>query len=243
MERAARLRAKPWWMPRVAQPDVYAYWMQIEEERRFLKASDRRVEIVDFGAGSLVSKAKTRKVSALASSELAPKRWGRRLAILRNQLPPGPVLELGTSLGVTTAYLATQEVNHKVITLEGNPGTLLVAAEMWKHLGVLNRMVPILGNIDETLAEGLKYGPFSLAVIDANHRSGPVQQYFEAILPHMHPDGCIVIDDIYWTPDMTAAWHLLAAHPSVGQAVDLYRQGWLFLRPNQARQRFVLRAL
>jgi predicted O-methyltransferase YrrM len=146
-------------------------------------------------------------------------------------------------LGITTAYLAQNQPHSSVYTLDGCAGSLAEAQGVWHNLGLADRIYPTLGNIDDTLPAVLAKGPFSLIILDANHKSGPVRQYFEAVLPYVHPEGCIVLDDIYWTPDMTAAWHAISGDPRVLQSVDLYRQGWLFFRQSQVREQFRLRAL
>lgn len=245
IERAAKpiLAGRPWLADAEEQAEIEALWVQIEQERKRLLSSREMLTITDLGAGSLVSRAQERRLGSIAKTGLLPRSWGRRLAALRHSLPPGPVLELGTSLGITTSYLASVSQEHPVVTLEGCPNTLAEAQKVWGQLGLQDRIQPILGDIDQTLAEAVKLGPFSLVVLDANHRSEPVLRYFEQILPYIHPEGCIVLDDIYWTPDMTAAWQTLASDARVRQSVDLYRQGWLFFRQGQAREPFVLRTL
>ena len=245
--RRAEAAAKPWlgqpWHTDAAKGrQIAKRWQAIEGERRRLKADHVLLEIVDFGAGSQVSRARQRTVGSVARSGLLPASWCRRLAALRATLPHGPVLELGTSLGITTAYLATAQPGQPVYTLEGCPATLAQAQEVWRRLQIGN-IYPTLGNIDETLESVAQHGPFALVILDANHRSEAVLRYFKAIAPYLHPQGCIVVDDIYWTPDMSFAWQTLKAQPLVRQWVDLYRQGWLFARDNQAAEGFVLRAL
>ncbi len=246
--RRAEAAAKPWlrqaWHPDAALAfEVAAEWKAIEAERKRLRASREVIEIQDLGAGSQVDGARRRAVGGIARSGLLPASWCRRLAALRAALPPGPVLELGTSLGITTAYLASVQPASKVYTLEGCAATLAQAEAVWGRLGLQGHIYPTLGNIDDTLASVLPQGPFAMVVLDANHRAEAVLRYFEAILPHLHPQGCVVVDDIYWTPDMTAGWRALQRHAQVRQWVDLYRQGWLFARANQAAEGFVLRAL
>ena len=245
VERAAKqgLGAAPWLEVTALQIEIEAGWKRIEAERKGLLKSREWIDIKDLGAGSLVNSNQRRRIGAVAASGLLPRSWCRRLAALRMALPTGPVLELGTSFGITTAYLAALPIAGKVITLEGCPATLAQAENIWGRLGLSDPIQIIQGNIDQTLPEALAQGPFSLVILDANHRSGPVLNYFRQILPHIHPNGCIVLDDIYWTPDMTSAWRALQSDASVRQSVDLYRQGWLFLRPGQAREQFVLRAL
>ena len=48
------------------------------------------------------------------------------------------IVELGTSLGVTTAYMAAMDKRNKVITYEGCPAVAEIAKENWEALGLKN---------------------------------------------------------------------------------------------------------
>ncbi len=88
-----------------------------------LLASKDTIEVEDFGAGSVVDGLKkTRKVRSIAGSALSPAfqcEWFFRICELYKPLT---VIELGTSLGVSTLHLAEGSPRAaKIFTLEGSP--------------------------------------------------------------------------------------------------------------------------
>ena len=83
----------------------YAY-QPIEKLRQQLLSDNKEIEIEDFGAGSRVAKTKNRKISKIARSSLKPKKFGQLLFRIVDHYSPFSIIELGTSLGITTAYLA-----------------------------------------------------------------------------------------------------------------------------------------
>ena len=87
-----------------------------------LLASKDTIEVEDFGAGSVVDGLKkTRKVSSIAGSALSPSfqcQWFFRICELYKPLT---VIELGTSLGISTLHLAEGSPRvAKIFTLEGS---------------------------------------------------------------------------------------------------------------------------
>ena len=80
---------------------------------------DKRVlQIEDFGAGSRTIKENTRTVATIAKSSLKPPKYSQLLFRIVDHYQPKNILELGTSLGLTTAYLAAAKSDAKVITME-----------------------------------------------------------------------------------------------------------------------------
>jgi predicted O-methyltransferase YrrM len=104
----------------------YAY-ENIEALRQDLLNDQRQLRIKDLGAGSRVKKENIRSVSDIARSSLKPKKFGQLLFRIVDAYAPAKILELGTSLGVTTAYLASAKHASSVITMEGAEAVAEVA--------------------------------------------------------------------------------------------------------------------
>ncbi len=152
------------------------------------------------------------------------------------------MIELGTSLGLTTAYFAKAAPDAQIISLEGCPETMRLAEENFSQLGISN-VKTVLGNIDLTFPEFLREQnqKLDLVFFDANHRLEPTVRYFHDALPYHDDDTVFVFDDIYWSEEMTAAWEAIKAHPDVTVTVDLFWIGLVFFRKTQAKENFVLR--
>ncbi len=215
----------------------------IELRRKALRQNNQQIAITDFGAGSRTtgSRQATRLVADIARRSLKPARYGRLLyRLVRRFAAGGIVLELGTSLGLTTAYLSTAQPA-QLITFEGCPETTAIAQQQFDHL-TLSHIQTVVGNIDETLASALTHLPrVDLAFFDANHRFEPTVRYFEQVLPKVHNDSVFIFDDIHWSAAMEQAWATIQAHPVVTISIDLFGIGLIFFRREQSKQQFVLR--
>ncbi|GAA4313897.1 class I SAM-dependent methyltransferase [Compostibacter hankyongensis] len=220
----------------------FYFFNRIEKRRRQLETDDRSIRVTDFGAGSLHTGSRERKVSEIARHAAKPPKYAQLLFRLVNYFQPGFVLELGTSLGVSTAYLAAANRQAQVVTMEGCPETAKVATETFAALQLTNIEL-ITGNFDETLAPVLQALPrLDFAFIDGNHRKEPTLRYFSQCLTKAHKDTVLIFDDIHWTKDMEAAWRQIQEHPQVTLTADLFFIGLVFFRDTfREKQHFVLR--
>jgi predicted O-methyltransferase YrrM len=216
----------------------------IEARRRELLRSTQRLQVTDFGAGSQVAGAggRQRSLRAIARHAAKPPRLAQLLFRLVNHFQPATILELGTSLGLTTAYLAAADSRNQVITFEGCPNTAAVARETFAKLHLRNVEL-VLGNLDHTLPATLAglAKPVDFVFFDGNHRYEPTLRYFEQCLGKAHEDSVFVLDDIHWSAEMEQAWEAIKAHPAVTVTVDLFYVGLVFFRKKQPRQDFWLR--
>jgi len=147
-------------------------------------------------------------------------------------------VELGTSLGITTLYLAARK-KAKVFTFEGSDSIANVALTNFEYFNTQNIEL-IEGNIDSTLPDFLQDpAKINFALIDANHRYEPTVRYFNQLSKRMADKGIIVIDDIHDTPEMERAWNELKRNDLVYASVDLFRCGMLFFDPALNKQHFV----
>lgn len=209
--------------------------------RKELLNSTEEIEILDLGAGSRVNKTNKRQIGQIAKNAEKPAKFGKLFYRIARDLRPSTILELGTSLGLTTAYFAKSSPESQLITFEGCPETARHARENLDRLAISNCEI-VVGNIDTTLNERLKsLKSVDIVYFDANHRYEPTVRYFEECLPYATNNSLFIMDDIYWSEEMTAAWEYIKAHPSVTVTVDLFWIGLVFFRKEQVKEDFVLR--
>lgn len=220
----------------------YRAYAAVEERRRQLLASPARISVTDLGAGSHTGAGQQRRVADIARTAAKPRKLAQLLFRLVNYLRPATVLELGASLGLTTAYLAAADSRHRVVTFEGCPNVAAVARETFAALKLHNVEV-VEGNLDATLDATLAAlgSPVDFVFFDGNHRYEPTLRYFEICLAHRTDNSTFVFDDIHWSEDMERAWETIKAHPEVRLTVDLFFFGLVFFRKNQPKQHFWLR--
>jgi predicted O-methyltransferase YrrM len=214
----------------------------IENIRKELTRDNRLLSIEDFGAGSRINKTKQRSVSELARTALKPKKYAQLLYRLVRYYQPQSVLELGTSLGITTAYLATANPEATINTIEGSLAIANVATENFTKLHLANIRQGV-GNFDLLLPEAIhELKSIDLAYVDGNHRYEPTIRYFNHLLPALHNHSILVFDDIHWSEEMEKAWEEIKQHPSVLCTIDIFFLGFVFFRKEfKVKQHFTIR--
>lgn len=223
-------------------PKQYEIYEKAEEIRKQLLKNSEIIEVEDFGAGSAVFKTKKRKVSGIAATSLKPKKYSRLLYRIAQYYKTKNILELGTSLGVTTAYLASADNYPSVTTMEGSVNIAAVAQRNFAQLGLKNISI-ITGDFEQTLSPGLQNADkIDLAFLDGNHRKIPTLKYFKQILAASHEHTILVFDDIHWSKEMEEAWAEIKAHDAITLSIDLFFIGIVFLRKDfKAKQHYTIR--
>lgn len=214
----------------------------IEQLRQQLLKDNTTITVEDFGAGSAVIKSNQRVVKAIAKSSLKPKKYGQLLFRMVNHYQPATIVELGTSFGITTAYLASANSKALVYTCEGALSIAQMAQQHFNTLGLQNTLL-LQGDFARTLPpllESLQQVDF--AFIDGNHREKPTLQYFEQLLPLLTPQSILVFDDIHWSKEMENAWAAIQTHPAVTLTIDLFFIGIVYCNPAiKEKQYFTIR--
>lgn len=225
--------------------NTYYCFADIERRREMLLACEDMLDVVDFGsAGSPEGTQVQRRVCDIAKTHLERPRVGQLLFRLVNFLGqhekrPLEILELGTSLGVTTAYLASADRRNRVMTLEGSEAVLKVAQGVWRTLKIEN-IEWQQGNIDDTLFKCARE-KLDVAYVDANHTYEATMRYVEYLLERMNEKGVVVVDDIHHSEQMERAWKALQADGRVTTSMDLYHVGLLFVDPHYLRRGYRIR--
>lgn len=202
----------------------------IEKVRNELLKNSTPLDIVDLGAGSKKTNKNVRLVKDITKTAVSPAYQSRFLFKLAQHMKAENIIELGTSLGITTLYLSGFSSKSTVHTLEGSPAVLNAAQAIFKTFERQNIKV-YRGNFDQTLPKILSEIPsLDLCYIDGNHAEEPTLRYFEWCLPHVHKNTVLIFDDIYWSKEMTSAWQKIKVHPSVTLTIDLYYFGLVFFK-------------
>ena len=221
---------------------TYPDYQKVEELRFRLLADKTILQVDDLGAGSVISNSKGRTVASIAKNAAKPKKFAQLLYRIVKYYQSETILELGTSLGITTSYLAKANPSARIITLEGASTILKKAQENFRSLQ-LGNIETREGNFDDTLAGSVNdLGSVDLSFIDGNHRLQPTIQYFETILAKTHNFSIIILDDIHWSAEMEQAWQYCKEHSSVRLSIDLFFIGILIFRKEiREKQHFTIR--
>jgi predicted O-methyltransferase YrrM len=212
-------------------------FIEIEKTRSRLLSNRSTLQVKDLGAASAHFNTGDRSISKVASTSLSKEKQCALFYRIIKYFNAKNILELGTSMGITTLYLAKGEET-KVTTFEGNPDMINIALTNFESFNKKN-ITLVKGNIDETLHDYLQNpAKIDFALIDANHRYEPTVRYFNLLARRMGDHGVMVIDDIYHSEEMAKAWNELKKHDLVYASVDLFRCGLLFFDLNLNKQHF-----
>ena len=233
----------------------YPAYDEVEGLRQQLLTDKTVLNIEDYGAGSSAAKTNRRTVASIAQSAAKTKKFAQLFFRMVKMYQPKTILELGTSLGITTYYLSLAKPDSNIITMEGAKEVANIAGINFKSLGLQNISI-IEGNFDNTLSsviealsanekfatEGHAGSTIDFAFIDGNHRREPTEKYFQQLLPKTNNDSILVFDDIHWSREMEQAWETIKKHPSVRCTIDIFFIGIIFFRQEfREKQHFSIR--
>lgn len=149
------------------------------------------------------------------------------------------IVELGTSLGVTTAYMAAMDSRNRVVTFEGCEAVANIAKENWKALNI-NNIECRVGEMDaEQLTRDIEH--LDMAFIDANHTYVSTCEYFDVLAGKVREKSVIVVDDIHYSEKMEKAWKAICADERVTSTIDLYQMGLVFFDKHYWKRHYTMR--
>lgn len=214
----------------------------IESLRRKLLKDKTILDIEDFGAGSAIHSIKQRSISSIARNAVKSKKLSQLLFRIVHYYQLQNIIELGTSLGVSSAYMAAANPKGDIITIEGASSVAAVAKRNHELLELDNIRL-ITGKFEDTLPVILQQVQrVDLAFVDGNHRFEPTKNYFEQLIQKATPQSIFIFDDIHWSKEMEEAWRFIKEDPRVKASIDLFFFGIILFRPEfKTKQQFTIR--
>ena len=206
-----------------------------------LLESNQEITVNDFGAGSKIMKSEKRKVADIVNYSAVKMKYGELLFRLIVRFKPSTILELGTSVGISTLYLAMPNSKSNVYTMEGCEETAAVARINFSLFDAKN-IQQVVGNIDENLEPLLnKINKLDFVFFDANHTQEATIKYFNACVSKVHEKTIFVFDDIHWSKGMESAWKQLKKNSKVTLSIDLFYMGIIFFDTKLSKENFVIK--
>jgi hypothetical protein len=196
----------------------------IEKVRKKLISDHRLIKISDLGSAKYRKTTNNRKVSEIARYSPVPSKYGQLLSNLAAEFGKPMILELGTSFGISTMYLASGSPETVIYTIEGSAEISEIASRNFTDTGMKN-IKTLTGSFDEMLPVVF----------------GGVLRYFDKIAEVSDTNTVIVIDDIYYSREMEEAWNEIKIDEKVSVTVDIFRMGIVFFRRGMSHQNYIVR--
>jgi predicted O-methyltransferase YrrM len=224
--------------------------MKIKSNNLFFSIKEKFIQFVEqvnyddnlseIGAGSW-SKNNRRSLKQLAKTSGTSNKYLALFEGMIKYFEYKRFLELGTCCGITSALFASLNENTEVTTIEANRERYIVAKSFFEHLN-LDSIELINGYFNEELLHLIKnQRKYDFIYIDGDHTYDSTMANFKNALQLIDEDGVIVLDDIFWSPGMTKAWHNIVRDDFAVLTIDLYRMGIVFPYRKQAKQHFRIR--
>ncbi|MBO5345845.1 MAG: class I SAM-dependent methyltransferase [Paludibacteraceae bacterium] len=208
----------------------------IENLRQQLQQNNTPLNLQPLGT----SKAKTTTIARELKNSAKSPRLAQLLQRLCASNQSHYIIELGTNLGLSTAYLASNNSNSQVFTLEGQPELCQITRQNFKQLH-LNNIQIIEGNIDDTLPRLIQQIPqIDLLFIDANHQYQATINYYNLAKSKVHKNTIIIFDDIHWSKGMQQAWNEIRQDPDIRLAIDIFHMGIVWFNTDIPKQHYIV---
>jgi predicted O-methyltransferase YrrM len=168
-------------------------------------------------------------------------KYGRLLFRLVNHFQPAKIIEINTSVGIHTAYLAAVNSKIEVITIQEKEELASIAKLNFKQLKLKNieqktgASAPILKDM---LCQQ-KNLPFIYS--NENDSKQNTLTHFYLCLEKATDSSIFIISNMYVSPDMKGAWEEIKNNSRVTVTLDLFFIGIVFFRKEQVKQHFVIK--
>jgi predicted O-methyltransferase YrrM len=220
----------------------YPAYQRVEAVREMLLKDKTEIDVLDMGASAPPGMKYLDRVADITRRSAKRKKLAQLLYRIVRHYSPMNILELGTSFGISTSYMALANQDARISTIEYSKTILEYTRRNFKALH-LDNIIAVEGHFDDVLEDVLAQMPaVDLAFIDGNHKAEPTVRYFRDMLPKTHPSSIIIFDDIHWSDGMEAAWKEIKKHESVKLTIDLFFFGIVFFNEDiKEKQHFTIR--
>lgn len=216
----------------------YYSFIEIEQVRSLLLKQNDSIELKDLGAGSKSIKSSTIMINILTKKVQSRPEKAQILFRIVSFFQKKNILEIGTSLGLTTAYLSNANKNGKVTTIEGDPKVSRLAQKNFNTLKLKN--IELINQPFDQIIPQLLKNKFDLIFFDGNHSKEATLRYFYWLAEQADEDSIFIFDDIYWSIDMKQAWEEIYNFDKVMLSLDIFSLGIVFFKKNREKEHIKL---
>jgi len=204
---------------KISAADI-AIQSRVEKMRTDIEGSGRTFQVVS-NTGQLITRT-ARDVTR--SSSVAPE-WGMFLYLCAKSFRSRTIIELGTSIGISSSYLVSSGFCERFVGVEGSTELSKIATENTKSILPTATILPAM--VDDVLAEVVSRwaDEVDLLYIDANHNFEPTLRYMDRFGPRLKPGALVIFDDIHWSKEMWEAWSFLRNRQGFSNTIDVGRFG------------------
>ena len=194
-------------------------WARVEALRSQLEGDKSLITKTDLGAGSKVNEIARQKIGDIARSSVSNATKCKILYNTAKHYNAKSVLELGSSLGISSAYLSIVDTVQHIVSVEGDPEIYKIAQDhkLSDKISFVNQ------HFDSAIDS--QHGRFDMIIIDGDHQYASTLRYMDKCKKLLCKNGVLVFDDIYWSEGMKQAWNEIKADDRFNLYIDLFYFG------------------
>ena len=197
------------------------------------------ISLNHYGAGSKRGKQSSLPLKKIAKRARTSHSYGKLIFQLGEHIGAQHVLELGTNLGIGTAYLSQISTLKSLTSVEGCTNLHRKAQDHLAQLDLQDKCTLVQNTFRAFIEQDNTV--YDLIFIDGDHRSEALFEILEGLQKNIHNETLLVIDDIRWSKDMFKAWQELIVKNDYHLSMDFFRMGVLAVRKNQEKEHFILK--
>jgi predicted O-methyltransferase YrrM len=197
------------------------------------------VKIKHYTEASKVFQSNHQKISTIVKGEGSSYKKQKQLYRITNYFKPKNVLELGTSVGLGSAAMAIASNNSIIKTVEVNKNISDIAKKVFKSYQLKNIQIDTSSFKD--FFKKSNYENLDLVYLDGTCDKESTIENFNSLLKHSHNESVFIINNIYWSKEMTEAWNIIKKQKEITVSIDTFYWGFLFFRKEQPKQHFTIR--
>jgi predicted O-methyltransferase YrrM len=189
----------------------------------------------------LFSSKKIIEISKIAKPYTLPAKYSQLLFRLVNHFMPSQIIEVGTSFGFNTAYMASANSGNSIITIEKDQEIAEIAKQNFKQLKLKN-IEQKTGSVDVILKTIVaNYQNLVFVCFDGDHCKQDVLNYFYICVENVTEESVFVFENMYLSAELIEAWKEIKNDSRVTVTLDMFFMGIVFFRKTQVKQHFVIK--
>ncbi|MCE5226042.1 MAG: SAM-dependent methyltransferase [Porphyromonadaceae bacterium] len=197
-----------------------------------------REEMVSYPDKRNKEKSKQQTIGHLVQKKAISPKQGALLFKLTNYFKPVHILQIGTTMGLSSLYLTSYASGLRCIALESLPEFAAVARETLKE--ARNQIDLRVGNYLNLLPQAIQ----DLKQLDFVFFNTPNDELscsllFNECVKHVHQETVFVFVGIKSSAKMRKIWAEICSHPDVTVTIDLYSLGIVFFNNKLHKRNYI----